>query len=109
MNPPETTLVPAATLRNAASRAAACLRAADALLITAGAGMGVDSGLPDFRGNQGFWQAYPALGQAGLAFSAIANPQAFKTDPALAWGFYGHRLKLYRETVPHAGFALLRE
>ena len=32
---------------------------ADALLITAGAGMGVDSGLPDFRGNKGFWNAYP--------------------------------------------------
>ena len=35
------------------------LRNADAILITAGAGMGVDSGLPDFRGNQGFWNAYP--------------------------------------------------
>jgi len=32
---------------------------AEALLIGAGAGMGVDSGLPDFRGNQGFWKAYP--------------------------------------------------
>lgn len=29
----------------------------DAVLVTAGAGMGVDSGLPDFRGNEGFWQA----------------------------------------------------
>lgn len=27
---------------------------AGAVLITAGAGMGVDSGLPDFRGNEGF-------------------------------------------------------
>ena len=27
--------------------------------ITAGAGMGVDSGLPDFRGPEGFWRAYP--------------------------------------------------
>jgi NAD-dependent SIR2 family protein deacetylase len=31
---------------------------ADALVIAAGAGMGVDSGLPDFRGNEGFWKAY---------------------------------------------------
>ena len=30
---------------------------AEAILITAGAGMGVDSGLPDFRGNQGMWRA----------------------------------------------------
>ena len=43
-------------------RAAAELIAdADALIIAAGAGMGVDSGLPDFRGNEGFWRAYPAL------------------------------------------------
>lgn len=37
------------------------LSSADSLLITAGAGMGVDSELPDFRGNQGMWQAYPVL------------------------------------------------
>ncbi|MCK5220819.1 MAG: NAD-dependent protein deacetylase, partial [Candidatus Aminicenantes bacterium] len=39
--------------------AAALIRDADAILIGAGAGMGVDSGLPDFRGNEGFWNAYP--------------------------------------------------
>ena len=80
---------------------------ADGLLITAGAGMGVDSGLPDFRGKEGFWQAYPALREAGIAFQNIACPDTFLNDPALAWGFYGHRLNLYRDTVPHAGFDLL--
>ena len=35
-------------------RCAELIRAADGLLITAGAGIGVDSGLPDFRGPQGF-------------------------------------------------------
>ena len=30
---------------------------ADALLITAGAGMSVDSGVPDFRSPQGLWRA----------------------------------------------------
>ena len=39
-------------------RAAALIEAADALIIAAGAGMGVDSGLPDFRGNDGFWKAF---------------------------------------------------
>jgi len=38
----------------------------------------------------------------------MANPAAFATHPELAWGFYGHRLKRYRETVPHGGFAILR-
>ena len=88
--------------------AAQLLNEAGALLVCAGAGMGVDSGLPDFRGTSGFWQAYPALAQAGIAFHDIANPASFETDPPLAWGFYGHRLALYRETSPHAGFAILR-
>lgn len=96
-------------LVEAAGRAAALLEQADALIVAAGAGMGVDSGLPDFRGNAGFWQAYPALGRAQRAFTSIATPQAFRADAALAWGFYGHRLALYRDTVPHAGFALLRQ
>jgi len=89
-------------------KAAGWLRDADGLLITAGAGMGVDSGLPDFRGRDGFWRAYPALRHRGLSFEDMANPVRFAEHPKLAWGFYGHRLKLYRETVPHEGFAILR-
>lgn len=81
---------------------------ADALVVAAGAGMGIDSGLPDFRGRDGFWRAYPALRASGLDFHEIASPRAFRDTPGLAWGFYGHRLALYRRTRPHAGFALLR-
>jgi NAD-dependent SIR2 family protein deacetylase len=91
-----------------AARAAEALRAAGALVITAGAGMGVDSGLPDFRGNEGFWKAYPPYERLGLSFVDAANPENFEGDPAFGWGFYGHRLNLYRATVPHRGFALLR-
>jgi len=91
-----------------AARAAELIAQADGLVVAAGAGIGVDSGLPDFRGNDGFWKAYPALGRAGMEFTSVASPRTFHEDPALAWGFYGHRLKLYRETVPHEGFALLK-
>lgn len=90
------------------ARAVRALSRAEALLITAGAGMGVDSGLPDFRGREGFWKAYPAFARLGLDFSALANPRWFTDDPALAWGFYGHRLNLYRASRPHAGYAILR-
>jgi NAD-dependent SIR2 family protein deacetylase len=90
------------------AHAAELVEQADLLVIAAGAGMGVDSGLPDFRGNEGFWQAYPALSAAGIDFVRIANPASFATQPRLAWGFYGHRLALYRRTVPHEGFQILR-
>ena len=91
------------------SEATRALASADALLITAGAGMGVDSGLPDFRGNEGFWKAYPALGRAKKSFTDMANPAAFSLTPRAAWAFYGHRLGLYRRTRPHDGFARLLE
>jgi NAD-dependent SIR2 family protein deacetylase len=88
----------------ALDRAAEIVSSADALLIGAGAGMGVDSGLPDFRGDEGFWRHYPPFEARGLDFYDLANPRWFDDDPELAWGFYGHRLQLYRETEPHAGF-----
>ncbi|HNE14575.1 MAG TPA: Sir2 family NAD-dependent protein deacetylase [Rhodocyclaceae bacterium] len=88
--------------------AADLIAQADGLIIAAGAGMGVDSGLPDFRGNQGFWRAYPALAEARIAFEEIACPDAFRDAPERTWGFYGHRLNLYRRTIPHAGFAVLK-
>ncbi len=88
--------------------AADLISQSDSLIVAAGAGIGVDSGLPDFRGTSGFWAAYPALAAARIDFSQIASPGTFERDPSLAWGFYGHRLQLYRECVPHAGFDMLR-
>jgi NAD-dependent SIR2 family protein deacetylase len=90
------------------ARCARLIARAQGLLVTAGAGIGVDSGLPDFRGSEGLWRAYPALQRAGLRFHDIACPDAFGADPRLAWGFYGHRLKRYRDTVPNAAFAILQ-
>ena len=90
------------------AKCARLIEQADGILIGAGAGIGVDSGLPDFRGEHGFWKVYPALGRAGIRFESIANPEAFESNPKLAWGFYGHRLNLYRQTVPHEGFMILR-
>ena len=83
-------------------------REAEAVIITAGAGMGVDSGLPDFRGKDGFWKAYPAYRHLGFNFMEMASPSRFMDAPELGWGFYGHRLNLYETTKPHGGFERLR-
>jgi NAD-dependent SIR2 family protein deacetylase len=90
------------TLDASIAQAARLLRQADALLIGAGAGIGVDSGLPDFRGDHGFWRVYPPLAARGIRFVEIADPHSFDANPALAWGFYGHRLALYRNTAASA-------
>ncbi len=88
-------------------KAAKTIKEAKYMLITAGAGMGVDSGLPDFRGDEGFWKAYPIAQKLGLNFQALANPAWFDINPKLAWAFYGHRLNMYRNTTPHEGFKIL--
>ena len=96
-------------MSRAIEKAKKIIKDADAILITAGAGMGVDSGLPDFRGNEGFWKAYPVIADLGYSFAQMASPEWFEKNPHLAWAFYGHRLNLYRETIPHQGFELLKE
>jgi len=93
---------------NEIKRAAMLIGEADALLITAGAGVGVDSGLPDFRGTSGFWKAYPPIQKLGISFSEMANPIWFQQRPKLAWAFYGHRLNLYRKTIPHNGYRIMQ-
>ena len=95
-------------LEDKLAQAAQWIRAATSMVVAAGAGMGIDSGLPDFGGDNDFWRADPALGRSHLHFEDIASPRAFDQHPATAWGFYGHRLNLYRATTPHAGFGLLR-
>jgi NAD-dependent SIR2 family protein deacetylase len=89
------------------SRIADLVARADALLITAGAGMSVDSGLPDFRSAQGLWRAYPPLEKLGLSFEQMAQPRWFASRPDMAWAWYGHRQQLYCQATPHAGHGIL--
>jgi len=97
------------SLQERFEKAAEAVHKAKAMVITSGAGMGVDSGLPDFRGDHGFWKAYPMYERLGINFISAANPVNFEGDPAFGWGFYGHRTNLYRDTEPHRGFRLLQE
>lgn len=89
-------------------QAADLVAEADALVISAGAGMGVDSGLPDFRGTNGFWKTFSTHADKQMGITELASPQTFAEDPALAWWFYGRRLLSYRRTQPHTGFEILK-
>jgi NAD-dependent SIR2 family protein deacetylase len=93
----------------ALERAATAIMNADAIIFTSGAGLGVDSGLPDFRGPEGFWKAYPPLKDLGLSFSGMSNPKWFKDDPPFAWGFWSHRYNLYSKSPPHAGYDIMKK
>jgi NAD-dependent SIR2 family protein deacetylase len=75
------------TMQECFSAAAAAIRNARALVITAGAGMSVDSGLPEFRGARGFWRAYPMYERLGISFVGAANPAHFEIKPSIVWLF----------------------
>lgn len=95
-------------MKNNLNYAVELIRKSDGILITAGAGMSVDSGLPDFRSSGGFWNAYPAFREHNLNFQDIATPMSFETHTELIYWFYGHRLVQYRNTTSHEGYQILK-
>ena len=88
--------------------AARLVEQADALIICAGAGMGFDSTLPDFRNSTEFWEAYPMLRKENLTFPDLADPEVFEKNSPRAWGFYDYQYKLYNQTTPHDGYQILK-
>jgi NAD-dependent SIR2 family protein deacetylase len=82
------------------------LENANAIVINTGAGMGVDSGLADYRGNGGQWGQVES--DTKKSIFEVVNPQAFIDDPIYSWKLFGRRIKEYVETKPHYGFTILR-
>ncbi len=79
------------------------LRQADAVLIGAGAGMSVDSGIPAYRKNP----AIEKLAQK-KAHTTPQNVGLFRFSPRQAWATAAERLALFRHTKPHEGYAIVR-
>lgn len=70
------------------------------IAILAGAGVSAESGIPTFRDRPtGLWQRFNA--------EALATPAAFRSDPALVWGWYEwRRMKALRAEPNPAHFAI---
>jgi len=64
-----------------------------ALVIT-GAGISAESGIPTFRGTDGYWR--------NLDPAKLATPEAFQADPNLVWEWYRERRRRIREAQPNA-------
>jgi NAD-dependent SIR2 family protein deacetylase len=89
----------------AVTQVAEALLNCDAWIITAGAGMGVDSGLPDFRGTNGLWKNK----DLSMTYEEMSDDKWFREDPVFACGVNYTQLEMYRETPPHKGFNILKQ
>jgi NAD-dependent deacetylase len=64
------------------------------VLIITGAGVSAESGIPTFRGKDGYWRNLDPI--------KLATPEAFARDPELVWQWYRERRHTIRDAQPNA-------
>jgi NAD-dependent deacetylase len=72
------------------------------VLVLTGAGVSAESGIPTFRGKDGYWR--------NLDPAQLATPEAFTRDPKLVWEWYRerrHRIRNAQPNAAHQGIAKL--
>jgi NAD-dependent SIR2 family protein deacetylase len=94
-------------LREGTQISARILQDADALLIVAGAGMGIDSGLPDYRGPNGLWNTWHPSQALNMRYEDLSTHELFMTSPEIAWGFQTYLTSMYHGLDPHEGYHIL--
>jgi NAD-dependent deacetylase len=64
------------------------------VLVLTGAGVSAESGIPTFRGKDGYWR--------NLDPTRLATPEAFAREPQLVWEWYRERRQRIRNADPNA-------
>jgi NAD-dependent protein deacetylase/lipoamidase len=64
------------------------------VLVLTGAGVSAESGIPTFRGKDGYWR--------NLDPAKLATSEAFTRDPKLVWEWYRERRQRIRNARPNA-------
>ncbi|HEU4929086.1 MAG TPA: NAD-dependent deacylase [Candidatus Krumholzibacteria bacterium] len=76
------------------------LRAAKRIVVTTGAGMSKESGIPTFRdAPNALWAHYDP--------QTLATREGFRRDPALVWRWYADRRAMIAQAKPHEGHVAL--
>jgi NAD-dependent deacetylase len=63
------------------------------ILVITGAGISAESGIPTFRGKDGYWRNFDP--------AKLATPEAFEQDPDLIWEWYRERRTKIRQAQPN--------
>jgi NAD-dependent deacetylase len=70
------------------------------IFVITGAGISAESGIPTFRGKDGYWRTRQS--GSDLDPAKLATPEAFARDPKLVWEWYRERRKRIRLAEPNA-------
>ena len=73
------------------------------VLALTGAGISAESGIPTFRGSEGYW----VVGSRNYMPQEMATREMFDRRPDEVWRWYLHRFGLCREAQPNAGHRAL--
>lgn len=71
------------------------------ILILSGAGLSAESGIPVFRGKDGFWE--------DSSIEDVATPAGFDQDPSQVHSFYNSLRNKYRDVQPNSAHFALAE
>jgi len=89
-------------MTDALARAGDLLVAARRVVVTTGAGMSKESGIPTFRDAQtGLWARYDP--------QELATRRGFERNPALVWTWYAERRAVIERAEPHDGYRALAQ
>ena len=69
------------------------------IVVLTGAGVSAESGIPTFRGKDGYWR--------NLDPTKLATPEAYARDPQLVWDWYRERRERIRNAQPNAAHAAI--
>lgn len=80
-------------------------RGAGELVVLTGAGISAESGIPTFRGKDGFW----TVGSREYQPQQMATREMFAREPEAVWAWYLYRRALCRAAEPNEGHLALVE
>lgn len=82
-------------------KAAGLLASTTRAIALTGAGISVDSGIPDYRGKSGLWKKYDPM--------VVAHIETFRKNPHLYWEMRREVMQAFDAAKPNAGHIALAE